>query len=608
MKPFDLPITHNLLKTRDDLAESLLQLLEPVPSHLALCGGGLFVGNSSATYSSRVALFEGWSRLLWAIGPFYAGGYEWKGLPEFYQGFINGPDPESEGYWGDVADSDQRMVEMAALSLALMFRRDVFWDPMTDRQKKNMSTWLLQINSKAMPDNNWRFFRILMNLSMKELGEEYGKARMEEDWELMESYYEQDGWYRDLIPFDNYNPFGFHFYSLVYYKYMKDEDPERCVRIKERTELFARQYIHFFTAEGNSVPFGRSLAYRFAVSSFFSACAFAGLEVLPWGVMKGILLRNLRWWFSKPIFDSTGMLTIGYAYPSLIVADEYNAPGSPYWGCKAYLVLALGEDHPFWQAEELPLPELDAVKYLRCPRMLSTRHSDGDVVFLAAGQTPSFKMNQVAEKYCKFAYSANYGFSAAISSWEFEFTGCDSMLYVSEGDNYWKPRRGITEHAGDDTMVRSTWSPADGLVITTWLIPAGDFHVRIHKLVSDRPFQTKEGGFAILHYREHEMEPTEVRVVSESVSAIGLPWGSSVMADLSGSRRPFLAQPRPNLNLLASTTVVPCLEGEIGEGTSWLGCIAGAGKAEAMWENLPEVRFDKEAGTVTVNGIERKFI
>ena len=40
------------------------------------------------------------------------------------------------------------------------------------------------------------------------------------------------------------------------------------------------------------------------------------------------------------------------------MCEDYNAPGSPYWALKTYLMLALPESHPFWQAEEQPLPSL----------------------------------------------------------------------------------------------------------------------------------------------------------------------------------------------------------------------------------------------------------
>ncbi len=606
MKSFDLPITKNPLKTRDDVAKALITMLEPCKDQLVLEGGGLFVGNSDAHYSSRVALMEGWSRLLWGIGPLYKGGYSFDDFPAFFAGFKHGPDPESDGFWGHVPPSDQRMVEMAAISLCLLLSRETFFDPLSDREKDNLAAWLREINRKKMSDNNWHFFRVLVNLALDSLGLESDQEQMEEDLIFLESLYADDGWYHDAIPFDNYNPFAFHFYSMIYYVYAKDRDPERCARFKERAMLFARQYVTYFTDKGNSVPYGRSLTYRFAVSSFFAACAFAGIEVLPWGELKGIVLRNLRWWFAQPIFDSKGLLTIGYRYSSLVMADEYNAPGSPYWAFKTFIILAIGEDHPFWQAEEKPMPKLDKVTYLRMPGTLMCRTSDDDVVMLSAGQYPAFEMNHLAEKYCKFAYSADYGFSVSISNWGFEFTGCDSMLFISDGDNYWRPRREVKDVIGCREMVRSTWQPFGDLTITTWLIPAGDFHVRIHKFVSKREFISREGGFGILHFREHELEPEVDFHEEKDLYGISVPWASTVIKDIGGGRKPFWAKPRPNLNLVASTTMVPCLEGKIGKGESWYGCVVGASSKERNWKKLPDVTFN--GSSVTIDGKELRLI
>lgn len=607
MKAFDLPIRKNPLKTRDDVANALITMLGPCRDQLVYGGSGLFVGNSDAHYSARVALMEGWSRLLWGIGPLYKGGYSFEDFPLFFEGFKTGPNPESkDGYWGHVPPHDQRMVEMAAISLCLLLQRETFYDPLSQKEKDNLCTWLREINRKPLSDNNWHFFRVLENLALHRLGEEADMAQMEDDLIFLESLYADDGWYHDAIPFDNYNPFAFHFYSMIYYVYAKDIDPERCERFKKRAEAFASQYITYFTDKGNSVPYGRSLTYRFAVSSFFAACAFAGLEVLPWGVLKGLVLRNLRWWFSQPIFDSKGLLTIGYAYSSLLMAEEYNAPGSPYWAFKTFIILALDADHPFWKAEELPMPKLDKVTYLRMPGALMCRTSDDDVVMLSAGQYPAFEMNHLAEKYCKFAYSANYGFSVSISNWGFDFTGCDSMLFISEGDNYWRPRREVKDVMGSKEMVRSTWLPFKDLTITTWLIPAGDFHVRVHKIVSEREFVTKEGGFGILHYYEHELPPAEDFHKEDDMYGISVPWASTVIKDVIGNRTPSWVKPRPNLNLLASTTMVPILEGKIEKGETWYCAVVGASSKECCWNDLPSVSFS--ADNVIIDGRELKLI
>lgn len=602
MKAYDLPITHNPLKSRDDVAQSLLQMLEPCEDKLVEGGSGLFVGNSSAVFSSKVALFEGWSRLLWGIGPLVAGGYDWQGLDLHSQGFVEGPDPKSPYYWGDVGPVDQRMVEMAAMALSLLVAPSHYWVPLSTHERKNLSTWLYTINEETVCDNNWLFFRVLVNLALESLGENHAPELMEHDLSILEDFYVGDGWYRDKVPFDGYNPFAFHFYSMVYYRYKSELDGERCARFKERAGLFAQQFVHYFTDEGQCVPFGRSQTYRFAMASFFSACSFAGLKVLPWGVMKGIILRNLRWWFSQPIFDREGMLSIGFAYPTLLIAEQYNSPGSPYWSFKIFLILALGEEHPFWTSIEQSMPKLPKVTLLTVPRTLMCRSSH-DVVMLNAGQYPLYQMNHAAEKYAKFAYSAMYGFSASLSGYDFEKTGCDSMLYVSEGDNYWRPRRESYDYELSDSVVRSRWKPYGDVTVTTWLLPCGDWHIRVHKIESERTLTSKEGGFGMLNYRGFELEPTiEYLQDTKQSLAVRLPWGTTAIIDLLQNREASWIKPMPNLNFTQDTTIVPYLEGTIGKGTTYFACMVGASCEPDFFRTRPAPTVDRENMVVKVGG------
>jgi hypothetical protein len=96
------------------------------------------------------------------------------------------------------------------------------------------------------------------------------------------------------------------------------------------------------------------MTYRFAMAGFWGALAFADVEALPWGTIKGYYLRHLRWWADKPIAHRDGILSVGYCYPNLLMSESYSAAGSPYWAFKVFLPLALPESHPFWQAEESP--------------------------------------------------------------------------------------------------------------------------------------------------------------------------------------------------------------------------------------------------------------
>src|SRR5690606_4360265 len=127
-------------------------------------------------------------------------------------------------------------------------------------------------------------------------------------------------------------------------------DDERVKRYRERAELFARDIRHWFDEDGGVLAFGRSLTYRFACGGIWGALAFADLEALPWGEIKGHFMRHLRWWAKLPIADRDGVLSIGYGYPNLLMSENYNSAGSPYWALKAFLPLALPQDHPFWQA------------------------------------------------------------------------------------------------------------------------------------------------------------------------------------------------------------------------------------------------------------------
>lgn len=77
---------------------------------------------------------------------------------------------------------------------------------------------------------------------------------------------------------------------------------------------------------GAAIPFGRSLAYRFACGGFFAALAVVGVRDMPAplssaGASKGFLLRHLRWWASHSIdiFHQDGTLNIGYLYPYVVV-------------------------------------------------------------------------------------------------------------------------------------------------------------------------------------------------------------------------------------------------------------------------------------------------
>lgn len=153
---------------------------------------------------------EGWARILWGLGPLFGGDNtalpaeqqaeitEWVDL--YRTGLIHGTDPSHPEYWGDIFDYDQKMVETAALDLALCLAPDMLWTPLTDAQKQNVYRWLNQMNAHRIHPNNWRFFRILTNMTFARLGLPYDTDQLKDDFGVVEHCYTGGGWYFDGNP------------------------------------------------------------------------------------------------------------------------------------------------------------------------------------------------------------------------------------------------------------------------------------------------------------------------------------------------------------------------------------------------------------------------
>ncbi|WP_035711232.1 DUF2264 domain-containing protein [Salibacterium aidingense] len=562
-----LSITQNSLQTREDLIHLITELYHPLEKYYTKGKTRLNLGSSSAHFGLDIAGMEGFSRLLWGMVPLAAGGEETELWNVHLEGIKNGTNPDHEEYWGDINGIDQRMVEMAAFGLALALVPDKVWAPLNDEEKDNLYQWLDQINQYEVVENNWQFFRILVNTGFHSVGLPVNHARQEESFEKIESYYQGDGWYADghAQQWDYYISFAFHYYGLIYAELMKKADPERSGLYKQRASMFARDFMYWFAADGSALPFGRSLTYRFAQVSFWSAYIYAGLEDISMGVCKGLIFRHLRWWMKQPIFTEDGVLTIGYGYPNLIMAENYNSPGSPYWAMKTFLVLALRAGHPFWQVEEKPLPKLDKIKKLPHPRMVITREDDQQHVYaLVSGQYSDTEHAHNESKYAKFAYSTHFGFHVPKGIYGEKQGAFDSMLAFSEKDTYYRVRRRCETMEWQDSALYSRWKPWTDVEVKTWLIPMGMWHVRIHHIYTERELDTVEGAFSVPLEQRPTKPKSEITPHVESFEEYGigvcLDTGTSAIYDLTKKRIAKLVETDPNTNLLyASPALLPSL-------------------------------------------------
>ena len=551
------------LSTKQDFQALMHLFLDPLKPYYSAGGARLHLGETGVTYGQAAIELEAFSRPLWALVPFWMGGGSDPEFEDIYRrGLAAGSDPENPEYWGDCKDYDQCFVEMAAIACGLLNAPEKLWDPLSDAEKQNLARWLDQINHHQIPECNWQFFMILVNLALKKCGMPYDPENMARGLARIDSYYSGDGWSTDGASpqKDYYIPWAIQYYGVLYAKFAADTDPERAALYRSRAELFAQQFIYWFDENGAALPYGRSLTYRFAQNCFWAACVWAGLEPFPLGVMKGLIVRNFNWWLDQKMFDRDGILTIGYCYPQMYMAERYNAPGSPYWGMKSFILLALPDSHPFWSAEAEPMPALDALKPMPHANMLVAR-TKGRVTAYAAGVNEGHGHGQFPEKYAKFAYDTRFGFCASRSREVIYQAAPDSMLAFVIDDNVFVRKVSLSHEIRADRVV-SKWSPFPGITVTTTVLPTADGHIRRHEIESAYPCEAYDCGFAVPNFAPGYVESTAGGAATARNAAVS--------CTVSGSGEGTVIKCDPNVSLYSTNVCIPAVRYAIPEGRTVL--------------------------------------
>jgi hypothetical protein len=550
------------LKSKQDYQEKLSEVLNPLIPHYSPGGARLTLGFTGAIYPPAIEELEGFARVLWGLAPYFHGGGTSKEFEEIYlNGLTHGTDPNSSEYWGAVEDYEQALVEMAAIAFGLLIAPEKFWMPLSSDAKSNLVAWLNQANKASTPPNNWKFFPILINVAFKQLGRpEYNQSVVDANLQEINSYYVGDGWYQDgpIARYDYYIAFAIHFYSLIYSVFMSEYDPVNSQLFRERAEAFGKQFLYWFDESGSGVPYGRSLTYRFAQVAFYSACVYAGVEPLALPVMKGIIDRNLEMWWHSHMQDFSGILTIGYQYPNLVMAEAYNAPGSPLWALKSFLLLALDDDHPFWSAPAAAFPAVDSVKYLPKAQMILT-HRHGNVIMYPNGlkyATPT--LGHIEEKYGKFAYSSKFGFSVRKENNSLGNMAPDSDLVFEIGGLFFG--RGVSTSEATEGKIVSHWSPFEGIDVTTELTVIDNYSYGLrHTITSKIACTAYACGFAIPRdapdYRE-AFNDTCANILTKNGGC-----------EISGGPG-LIIEASPNTNLLYPRTSIPAVKYSIEAGNN----------------------------------------
>lgn len=559
--------------THDAWSQALLALTAPATRLASLGPDRQPVSASSndpgATWLELVA------RPLWGLAAHAAGGgradEQWH---DVRHSLLAALDPRHDWYAGP--PSGQRLVESAAIGYALAIAPRELWEPLTGRDRDVLVRWLSAATQATPHDNNWHFFPVLAGLGLERLGIATDGTRRRAHLDRLERFALSDGWYSDGDDGgrDYYNPFAFHWYGLVLAG-LGALEPDRAERLTERSRGFAEQFQHWFAADGSSVPYGRSLGYRFAQGAFWGALAFAGVPALPWERIRALADRHLAWWWRRPIASEDGLLTVGYGYPNSAVVEQYLGAGSPYWSTKFFLPLALPIEHPFWSSAAAAGREpaatdadADAVSAQAAPRAVISRYR-GDVVLLN-GQGWRDWARGGAAKYAKFAYSTRAGFSVPAGDRSLAAGAFDSMLALSDdAGRRWRAREEVEASRVDGNVVWTRWSPWADVTVQTYLAPYRDgWHLRLHRLATGRALTTAEGAFS-LPWATLGQDAAPLGITGDigacGATASGL---TSVIVDLDADRvrTGELVVPMAGTNVLHPRTVLPMLRADYAPG------------------------------------------
>lgn len=479
------------LQTREDYVSLLDRFLTPFQRYYSSTSSTITIGDEQTPhYGIKISTFETFSRSL--IGLCLLDGYE--NTKETVMKMIdNGVNKECNTYWGDIYDDDQKIVECFPILLFCYRNRQLFETAFSSKSRKNFEEWFNQINNVRVANNNWQFFIVLTNILLKELELDYDKNAIDLAFSNINNNYLGNGWYKDgqCVRMDYYIPFAFHFYSLLYL--LINPTSNLRATIIDRANQFSKTFLAFFADSGESIPFGRSLTYKFAHISFWSIWTNFITDTKEIAIIKGIINRNLRWWLTQSIFDKEGFLVNGYSYSNSFLLETYNAKGSPYWAMKAFFML-WGENQNFFDAIEKPFPTINHVTPIDEANMIIFRDFGHPFMFVN-GQNAGFN-TWAHSKYEKFVYSSLFGFCHGRDGDTIDFLAPDNTIAIKIRNSLLVRKNAIkvenTEH-----FQTSDWNVLPGISIRTCIIPSGAQNVRIHFIRTKHSFTLYDFAYSI---------------------------------------------------------------------------------------------------------------
>ncbi|MBN2289947.1 MAG: DUF2264 domain-containing protein, partial [Candidatus Glassbacteria bacterium] len=176
-------------------------------------------------------------------------GYRGSITEPYLREIIRGADPESPHYWGKHEKYD---VFGTNIALAALISPEFFWDPLSEKQQRNLLDYFKDLACNIAYDCNHWFFHMVPVPLLEKYGVESNREFLTAMFERLFHWYRGDGWFIDggNSSFDLYNLWGFQLYNnaLVYF----DEPWSRRFgrRVSETTAQFQQCLPYLFGRDG----------------------------------------------------------------------------------------------------------------------------------------------------------------------------------------------------------------------------------------------------------------------------------------------------------------------------------------------------------------------
>lgn len=311
---------------------------------------------------------EAFGRLLYGISPWLAleniSGDEAKLQQEFIKltqaALDAATDPKSPDFL-NYSEGSQPLVDSAFLAQGILRARNVLWEPLDPRVKKQVVDALKasrQIHKPAPTSNNWVMFAATVEAALLEFGEPTLAIRLEGCVNRMLGWYCGDGAYGDgeFFHFDYYNSFVIQPMLLDVLTVLQKHDAAFAAAHKtvlQRAKRFAEIQERLIAPDGTFPSIGRSTTYRFGA---FQTLALVALKKelpahLKPAQVRAALTAVIRKMAEAPgTFDAAGWLQIGFCGHQPALGESYISTGSLYLCSAGLLPLGLPPGDEFWSA------------------------------------------------------------------------------------------------------------------------------------------------------------------------------------------------------------------------------------------------------------------